>query len=139
MSKKRLNRGIGRADERSEQLVFSVPKVGEVVVINERIKRPRCPYLCYDEDAAPKRFKPPARYVGRVKAVTERMIMLSLTDGKREKTLARTDFEFKFFEYVVVDESCLFESWTYEELDLSCKRVRDNVVEEQTLLGVRYL
>lgn len=139
MSKRRLSRGLGRQEERNKQFVFSVPKVGEVIVINGSIERPRNPYMYYDEDAMPKRFVPPVRYVGRVKAVTSRFVLLSLADGKGEKSFYRVDFEFKHITYVVVNENCLFESWSYDELDLSCKKVRDNVVEEQVLLGVRHL
>lgn len=126
--------------EGRSQKVFTVPSVGEVIVVNEHPMRRRDTYLKCDADNI---FENSVseRFIGIVKCATRNLLVLDVKTpaGYKERAIMTSGFELEFYRYVVVDDSCLEREWTYDDLDLNGAKIANKTVSSQELVGIRKL
>lgn len=125
---------------RREQKVFSVPKIGEVIVVNEYPMRYRDYYIKCDEGYELEKAIS-ERFIGRVKVVTQQVVIIEIKthQGIKERAISARDFELEFYRYVVVNNSCWDNVWTYDELSFESKAIKEEIISTQVFLGIRKL
>lgn len=115
--------------------VYSIPDVGDVIVVNEHPMRWADPYIKCEENN-PLLMASSERFVARVVRKTScfTIVEIPLAGGVRERSLRNVDISLAFYKYAVVESECFSMGWSYDELDLNGDTVLDNIVRVQELL-----
>lgn len=117
------------------QKVYTVPDVGDVIVINEHPMRWADSYIKCDEERQ-LLMASSERFIARVVMKTNYFIIIEIPmlRGVRERALRLEDIRLAFYKYAVVEESCFVHGWSYDELDLNGDAVLDNIIRVQELV-----
>lgn len=122
------------------QKIYTVPEVGDVIVVNEHPMRWADSYIKCEEGCR-LLMASSERFIGRVVMKTSSFVIVEipLPLGVRERALRVDDIRLAFYKYAVVEEGCYRQGWGYDELDLDGDEVLNNVIRVQELVEERNL